>query len=211
MSTLIGVNNIGLFGGNSSAKKGKKLPYDAEIEYLESTGTQYIDTGFVPLIGDSFHMELCFTDIKSLNTVFNAGAGTYQVVFVATPTNQFIRLFASSSTYVAINLELNKWYTLDISGEGDISFAGITWEAPPVEELDGNATNLWLYKRHNLNNPFIGKIKNFYVKRNGAIVLHYTPVRIGDVGYFYDKVSGKLFGNSGTDDFILGSDVSGGK
>lgn len=38
MSTLIGVNNIGLFGGNSQQKKGKKLPYDAKIEYLESTG-----------------------------------------------------------------------------------------------------------------------------------------------------------------------------
>ena len=25
---------------------GKSLPYDAEIEYLESTGTQYIDLGF---------------------------------------------------------------------------------------------------------------------------------------------------------------------
>ena len=27
---------------------GKRLPYDAELEYLESTGTQYIDTGVVP-------------------------------------------------------------------------------------------------------------------------------------------------------------------
>lgn len=152
-------------------------------------------------------MELCFTDIKSLNTVFNAGAGTYQVVFVATPTNQFIRLFASSSTYVAINLELNKWYTLDISGEGDISFAGMTWKALPAGELDGNDTDLWLYKRHNLDKPFIGKMKNFYVKRNGAIVLHYDSVRVGNVGYMYDKVSGELFGNSGTSDFVLGPDV----
>ena len=24
---------------------GKSLPYDAEVEYLESTGTQWIDTG----------------------------------------------------------------------------------------------------------------------------------------------------------------------
>ena len=26
---------------------GKRLPYDAEVEYLESTGTQWIDTGIV--------------------------------------------------------------------------------------------------------------------------------------------------------------------
>ena len=24
---------------------GKRLPYDAEVEYLESTGTQYINSG----------------------------------------------------------------------------------------------------------------------------------------------------------------------
>lgn len=27
---------------------GKKLPYDAEVEYLKSTGTQWIDTGWYP-------------------------------------------------------------------------------------------------------------------------------------------------------------------
>jgi hypothetical protein len=32
------------------------------------------------------------------------------------------------------------------------------------------------------------------------------PVRIGTTGYMYDRVSGQLFGNAGTDDFILGND-----
>ena len=29
------------------APQGAPLPYDAEVEYLESTGTQYIDTGYI--------------------------------------------------------------------------------------------------------------------------------------------------------------------
>ncbi len=32
------------------------------------------------------------------------------------------------------------------------------------------------------------------------------PVRIGDIGYLYDEVSGELFGNMGTGDFIIGPD-----
>ena len=32
------------------------------------------------------------------------------------------------------------------------------------------------------------------------------PVRVGQVGYMYDKVSRQLFGNSGTGNFILGND-----
>ena len=33
------------------------LPYDAEVEYLESTGTQYIDLGDMPQIGDVFKFD----------------------------------------------------------------------------------------------------------------------------------------------------------
>lgn len=34
--------------GNTGAFLTSKLPYDAEVEYLESTGTQWIDTGYNP-------------------------------------------------------------------------------------------------------------------------------------------------------------------
>jgi hypothetical protein len=46
------------------------------------------------------------------------------------------------------------------------------------------------------------RIYRFYIE--GKIDL--VPVRIGNVGYMYDKVSGKLFGNAGTGNFILGPD-----
>ena len=185
---------------------GKKLPYDAEIEYLESSGTQYIDTDFIPLIGDSLHVELSFSTINPLNTPFSAGTSTYQTVFVEGNNNFFTRIFSNTSTYGTIFLELNKWYTFDITAEGNVSFGGLTWVALPVQELDGNETNLWLYRRRNNTNPFIGKMKNFIVNSNGEPRLHLIPVRVGTTGYMYDKVSGQLFGNSGTGDFILGPD-----
>jgi hypothetical protein len=34
----------------------------------------------------------------------------------------------------------------------------------------------------------------------------FIPVRKGTTGYMYDKVSGQLFGNSGSGNFILGPD-----
>ena len=42
---------------------------------------------------------------------------------------------------------------------------------------------------------------------NDVCVRNFIPVRVGNVGYMYDKVSGQLFGNSGTGNFILGPDV----
>jgi hypothetical protein len=43
---------------------------------------------------------------------------------------------------------------------------------------------------------------------NDSIVLDLIPVRVGTIGYMYDSVSGTLFGNAGTGDFILGPDIN---
>ena len=42
---------------------------------------------------------------------------------------------------------------------------------------------------------------------SGGLLLDFIPVRVGTVGYLYDRVSGKLFGNAGTGDFVLGPDI----
>jgi hypothetical protein len=56
------------------------------------------------------------------------------------------------------------------------------------------------------------KAKVYYCKiwNGGNLVFDAIPVRVGQVGYMYDRVSGQLFGNSGSGDFVLGNDVSGG-
>jgi hypothetical protein len=46
----------------------------------------------------------------------------------------------------------------------------------------------------------------FKIYSNNGLVRDLIPVRVGQVGYMYDKVSGQLFGNSGTGEFILGAD-----
>ena len=81
---------------------------------------------------------------------------------------------------------------------------------------DAAAKAAWLAQgnlligRSSLNESFnfIGKI--FAVKiydANGVLVRDYIPVRKGTVGYLYDRVTGKLFGNDGTGDFVVGPDV----
>ena len=41
----------------------------------------------------------------------------------------------------------------------------------------------------------------------GVLVRDFIPVRKGTVGYLYDRVSGKLFGNAGTGAFTYGNDL----
>lgn len=51
------------------------------------------------------------------------------------------------------------------------------------------------------------RIGSFCVTRSGVKILDLIPVRKKTVGYMYDRVSGKLFGNAGSGDFVLGPDV----
>ena len=62
---------------SSRSLLNKGLPYDAEIEYLEGSGTQYIDTGIIPssTIGYYFIFSLIRTTGSSDNG--NAGTGEF--------------------------------------------------------------------------------------------------------------------------------------
>jgi hypothetical protein len=52
------------------------------------------------------------------------------------------------------------------------------------------------------------RIRLYFVKlyKLNVLVGDFIPVRVGQVGYMYDKISHQLFGNSGTGSFILGPD-----
>lgn len=53
----------------------------------------------------------------------------------------------------------------------------------------------------------VARLYNVELLRDGIKLRDYIPVRIGEVGYMYDKVSGELFSNAGSGSFILGPDI----
>ena len=69
-------------------------------------------------------------------------------------------------------------------------------------------TNLYIF---NIGASYnLGLLANLYwekIRLNDILVFDGIPVRVGTVGYIYDRVSGQLFGNLGTGDFVLGPDV----
>ena len=57
-------------------------------------------------------------------------------------------------------------------------------------------------------NLYGGKIKWCKIYRNNTLLRDFIPVRVSQIGYMYDKVSGELFGNAGTGNFIIGNDIN---
>ena len=51
------------------------------------------------------------------------------------------------------------------------------------------------------------KLYSFTLSENNTQIMDMIPVCVGTTGYMYDKVSKTLFGNAGTGNFVLGSDI----
>ena len=185
------------------------LPYDAEIEYLEATGTQYINTNKY-LNTSNFEIGYETNDKNSLFGYChqNVANGTW---FGGEDTRMYFGKYTST-------IDLNSYLT---SGDNKVVYSntGVTVNGTTISKSfiigsDSIAnTPLIIFARYDfykreieLKDDFYPKFKSFYLKNNGELVLDLIAVRVGQVGYMYDKVSGQLFGNDGTGAFILGQD-----
>ena len=183
---------------------GKSLPYDAEIEYLESSGTQWIDTGVIPDSNTIVQFKFVnlnitgdviigyFTDDTNDWRFFNHASACY----FDTPNSERI---ADGNIYqnTLYELELGNYYVKNLD--------------TGINIVSGNATSytgISSITLNNYNNVSFSKNRWYYVKiySGSVLVRDFIPVRIGQIGYMYDKVSCQLFGNAGTGSFILGLD-----
>ena len=192
---------------------GTPLPYDAEIEYLESTGGQYIDTGLVHQV-QNYEYYIDFTPKQSEN-------GT--AVFGSSNNEYWDGISYANSLYIGnrgcggsgFNREANIRQTTRMV----VVDNHVTVYKNNVVTSDIDFTGSIISGRHILLYAYTfdsdsprsnssQKVYSFSLIMNGIKVLDYIPVRVGQTGYMYDKVSGQLFGNDGTGDFILGPDIN---
>lgn len=201
----------------------RDVPYDAEIEYLQSDGYAYIDTGIK--VSSAIRYELLFhvTEVPSNNFAIFGGR--------IAQSNSASNLFYYAASYdVTFSWRYGSretdGYTMRQTGD----FYATSLSAPREMIIDGNKLsitdstfsnnyNIYIFALNNSGNlagntnqsTRVLRIKTFRMHDGNTFVRDYIPVRVGNVGYIYDKVSGKLFGNAGTGNFILGPDVAPGR
>ena len=190
---------------------GGTLPYDAEIEYIESTGTQYIDTGITLVYAtEVMEMNLDIAITSGSSRQLN-GANGY-LFFGVNASQKFEISGTAAGNY---NSDFHDWYLYTkvnkkVIGMIDgVAYTGST----TVSSSNNNVYSIYLFAIGGANGAaaalFIKqKLKQATIKKGGVVVRDFIPVRVGQVGYLYDKVSGSLFGNAGTGDFTFGNDVN---
>ena len=194
---------------------GKRLPFDAEIAYLESTGTQYVDTG---IDGDSNTIaELTFamTDSSRLDAGIFGARKAYRddcfcILRVQASGGAFWMHYGdegTSANYISTVIgNTTDWHVARLAKSWSIdnssgTAGNYTFTTPTTLKLfaaDMSASSRWYAKC---------RVSLLRIYSNGVLVRDFIPVRKGTVGYLYDRVSGKLFGNAGTGDFVIGPDI----
>lgn len=188
---------------------GRGLPYDAEVEYLESVGNCIINTGFIPT-GDDIRIQTKvlykgYTDGGSylpwFHTYVNEQTKTYRIIRASTSTTSILLYNGAMANGggVPYNITLNNIYNIDLNRNRYT----INTSSGNLSTLKGTENSGYL----NLFSPkFKGAFFFFRLWKDDVLMLDLIPVRKGNIGYMYDKVSGQLFGNAGTGQFILGPD-----
>ena len=200
------------------AKSGKPLPYDAEVEWIESTGSQYIDTGIYAvndIIVDGSVIPVDYTTINKSRTIIGTDyVGSGWTFVIRQPSgvknNRLQVMFGgwwTSNPYDNNSLDAGVVSTFRYDREGMIFDVNgkIEHTSPPS---DFSQHKILIGKNRNQGFDKCPSLKTVHIKIHTGDnpVRDFIPVRVGDVGYMYDRVSGQLFGNVGTGEFIIGPD-----
>lgn len=194
------------------------VPYDAEIEYLESTGTQWIDIGISNYNTEWFSrlvFSLSSPPPSSFIGLYGARSAEISGIYCTINNN---RLFLVNGNYSYVPLYAHSFVTehrYEIKTENSKRYldgkeiTGATF----VSSVASVGVPLYLFAANN-NNQNVEmsnwlRIYGYSIGYNSNNkICDLIPVRVGQDGYMYDRVTRKLFGNAGAGAFVLGPDVA---
>jgi len=178
-----------------------------QLEYIESTGTQWINTNVGNLPTVRLKTEVAYTDLSRQNAM-GWGSSQYREVFrFDCYTNGFSYLFGddSNTRFNATPIPDMDWHVWDL-GPGSQKFDGVEYSQRTITRT-GNT--LYLFALHAqwtsaLTSPCYCKMKYCIIERNNVSERHYLPaLRISDSKPgLYDIINNQFYTNAGTGEFL---------
>jgi len=189
------------------------------VEYIESTGTQYLDTGYIPKINTKMELSLSFDgEFKGINTygggevIFKAkGSNMHQINFGGSQ-DQWNKLFiwinpnvkVGSTETIAINENILRNKNILSLQTSSISYGTVSRELSP--KVSDSTESMILFGSANVPftcyNMLVYDLK-FY--ENNNLVRHYVPCyrKSDSVRGMYDIVNGGFYTNAGDGTFKI--------
>ena len=208
----MGTFNIGTWTTNTMDVTMK--PYDAEVKWLESTGTQWIDSGVESTSDVGFRID-CMISNAPIPETYPVVIGSqysdyshwisiwsedYEVRAGTEQSNLSIPF--STRVIVNVNFENSKEVSIVNGSRTPISTHSIPAKIGLFCAGDENG----------FSTPGASRIYAVQITNGDVLVRDMIPVRFTNEqgqseGAMYDKVSGQLFKNQGTGKFLVGADA----
>ncbi|MBR6838229.1 MAG: hypothetical protein IKM94_01535, partial [Alphaproteobacteria bacterium] len=180
-----------------------------ELEYIESTGTQYIKTSLTTNDGDisvqaiyepaSFLVSGNYAVIFGVETQFQAGYDSTGHAYIGNAASTGV--FFALNTKATINAVLS-----NSSSRGTYFVNGA--DTGLKRQLDADK-EVWLFAANNSDSPTHqarGKMYKFVAIRNNTIIMNLVPAKRTSDGVLgmYDTVNNRFYTKQGTGDFTPG-------
>lgn len=201
---------------------GGTMPYDAEVEWIGVRQGAWIEpSDYIPTgNGISIDMVATFlsypsttnyaiwfaarTDSSHVSYRLIKGTANNKLIFNSVNTDSNVTTItftpAANTTY-HVHLDY-KYYEITPYGGSLTGGTVSTTHSGTANESGFIIGDNGLTRGTELN------VKSFTVREYGTVVLDYIPVRVGQVGYMYDRVRKKLYGKGEncTTDLVVGND-----
>ena len=216
-SQFYGNGGTGTFTAGPVVARAVDLAEVTELEYIESSGTQYVDTGFKPTgettVDITFRSESIPAGTSSNHPVYGASSNYNSFAFELWAIDGGFCVYGSQAFKSQFGLVAGTKYeckqeknVLQVVNGNTITFAKQTFAAP---------NNMLLFATWRDSGKVICqssaqlKIYSCKIYDDGTLVRDYMAAKLtdGTVG-LYDKLSGLLYINAGTGSFSAGPEIS---
>lgn len=191
-----------------------------ELEYIENTGGQYIDTGVKTSNGYRMESSINVTEWYGnsqacyFSGYLSSGSSYYRDYAVMYASKLMLGMNVDIPS--SVECSLNTWYDIDmstISGNGYIKLGNETI-LTSQNTVSHNAANIWIFGVNNNGNE---KFWDAYIKMgatkiydsSNTLVRDFIPVKMKETNEIgmYDKLNRVFYPNMGTGSFIAGSEI----
>ena len=188
---------------------GQTLPSDyIQLEYIQSSGSQYINTGFKPNQDTKISITVDFP-LSGTTWLYGSrtSAGSNSLGFLCESGSKYRFDYASSVNELStkptgkftIDSDKNKCY---INGELVVTATYTTFASP---------VNMYIFNNNNngsLSGGSSAKLYNCSIYDNGVLIRNFIPCKneSGTVG-LYDSVNNQFYQNDGSGTFVAGPEI----
>jgi len=192
-----------------------------EVEYIESSGTQYIDTGLTPNNSLNIDMKVydtSYTQNSGIIGIYTSISGTVRRLFFGKESSTTCN-FGYLGNFYSLNANLDSLKSVQIdcqSGIQTVKIDGTTYHTGTISGILSFSQTLPLFARKNIVDSTETivktscKISYVTITNNNVLSRIFIPCyrKSDSVAGMYDMVNKVFYTNSGTGTFLVGPDVN---